>query len=484
MENNQFDHEIKKMLEGLEVPFQDRHWEHMAKRLQETQEPNTSDTVTEFDKSITEKITGFEVPFSESSWIALRSRLVASAFLKKWIFQTKTIEGLFMLIFALFLMDSVGEESKIPVFDGPVADVNVIQKMNNPATATIDESLVTPDERQAASSLATNRRANTTINRLAFHKLIHSMDGAVSASTPIDENDMTLVLTKKLDASTLLIEKATIKGGAFMPIYLSNPLVSLDVPNQLDAALPKIVFNHPASVNFGLSVYGIVNADHIITGVDPKTNINVPNVWSPGYGGGIAFSKRKGKLDFSAGVEYQEVKYFPKPIIRITQGGASLGYAGAGTTTVELTKLSVPMTVGYPLVNTQKHQLSVELGLLPAIAKETFEQSTYIVGSTNSENENILRQKLTDVGGQPSVYVQPELTPRYSEPRKESSRVSRRPKFFASARANISYEFKLDRHHAIFAKASYSHQLTQNGIGLPKDQLNTLGLHFGSRVYL
>jgi len=179
-----------------------------------------------------------------------------------------------------------------------------------------------------------------------------------------------------------------------------------------------------------------------------------------------------------------QVKYFPQPIITITQGGAELGYAGAGTSTVELTKVSVPITVGYPLISTKKHELSVELGLLSSMGKETFEQSTYVVGHANKENENLLRQKMADVGAQPTVYVIPETTPTYTDPYYESSRISEKPKFFASARANIAYEFKLDRHHSIFAKASYSHQLTQNGIGLPKDRLNTIGLHFGSRVYL
>jgi len=65
---------------------------------------------------------------------------------------------------------------------------------------------------------------------------------------------------------------------------------------------------------------------------------------------------------------------------------------------VELTKVSLPVSLGYPLINTRKHQLSVEIGLLPALGKETFEQSTYIVGNYNKENEGILYQKMADVG--------------------------------------------------------------------------------------
>lgn len=486
MENNQFDNEIKKMLEGLEVPFQDLHWDRMAQRLQETQEPNTSDTVTAFDKSISEKISGFEVPFSESSWIALRSRLVASAYLKKWIFQTKTIEGLFMLVFALFLMDSIGEEPKAPVYHGPVAQVKTIHIDNKPTSEITHLAAEVADEHQAGSRLATNDETRNQGNHFVIDNSSTSpIAGILLASVPVDKKEVAIVVNARkinvpdfasgIDARGVLLE---------VPDYLSNPLVMLDVPNQLDLALPRIAFNQASKTNFGLSVYGIVNADHIITGVDPTTAINVPNVWSPGYGGGIAFSKRKGRLAISAGVEYQEVKYFPKPIIRITQGGADLGYAGAGTTTVELTKVSLPITIGYPLINTQKHQLSVELGLLPAVGKETFEQSTFIVGNSNKENDRVLRQKMAAVGAQPTVYVQPTVAPRYTEPQTETSRLSKKPKFFASARANISYEYKLDRHHSIFAKASYSHQLTQNGIGLPKDRLNTVGLHFGSRVYL
>jgi len=483
MENNQFDNEIKKMLQGLEVPFHDSHWSKMAERLKETHEPNTADVVTEFDKSISEKITGFEVPFSESNWIALRSRLVASAYLKKWIFQTKAIEGLFMLVFALFLLNGIGETPKKPVFHGPVADVKIIQETESPDVVMDKMDLAAAKSNvPAGRRLATKKGANL-VNR-AFESLTQTNQMLHSrvASLPDEQAIARITSDKKNNASSLLL-LADARYAHGVPLYLNTPFSMLDLP-EVDWELPKIAGNQGAKTNFGLSVYGIVNADHIITGIDPETDINVPNVWAPGYGGGIAFSKRKGKLNLSAGVEYQEVKYFPKPIIRITQGGVDLGYAGAGTTTVELTKVSVPLTVGYPLVNTRKHQLSVELGLVAALGKETFEQSTYIVGNTNKENERILRQKIADVGAQPSVYVEPVAPLRYPEPKRESSRVSQKPKFFASARTNITYEFKLDRHHSIFAKASYSHQLTQNGIGLPKDRLNTVGLHFGSRVYL
>ncbi len=483
MENNQFDNEIKEMLEGLEVPFQDMHWDRMAQRLQETQEPNTSDTVTAFDKSISEKISGFEVPFSESNWMALRSRLVASAYLEKWIFQTKFIEGLFMLVFALFLVGTVGSRPKEPVFQEPIAQVNPLPIATESASV-IKVAPVSSKVPHTEGRLATNREIKKNSSFLGlYNQPPIPTNGVFQALLPVSDKEVApVILVEQYDGAYAISEVATGELMLETTKYLSNPLVMLDIPSQLDLALPKIAVGRASRTNFGLSVYGIVNADHIITGIDPTTAINVPNVWSPGYGGGIAFSKRKGKLAISAGVEYQEVKYFPKPIVRITQGGADLGYAGGGTTTVELTKVSTPITIGYPLVNTRKHQLSVELGLVPALGKETFEQSTYIVGNSNEENKNVLRQKLADVGAQPSVYVNPPS--RYSEPQKESSRVSREPKFFASARANMSYEFKLDRHHSVFAKASYSHQLTQNGIGLPKDHLNSVGLHFGSRVYL
>ena len=486
MENNQFDNEIKKMLEGLEVPFQDTHWDSMAQRLQETQELNTPDKVTEFDKSISEKITGFDVPYSESSWIALRRRLVASAYLKKWILQTKSIEGLFVLIFALFWMNDFDEKSKTPVYHGPVAHITNTQQERK-STSGIDNNTLMNAKKHSESSTASNkmdiidnqldndRMTGDVVNQLNSTKPA-ILTAAVITFQPVEERKV----NNTLNAKILDPFFATTGDIAF----LNNPFVMLEVPSQFGLAIPKIDLNQPSKVNFGISVYGIINADYIITGEDPTTKINVPNVWSPGYGGGIAFSKRKGKMTISAGVEYQEVKYFPKPIIRITQGSADLGYAGAGTTTVELTKVSVPVSAAYTLVNNKKHQLSAGFGLLPAVGKETFEQSTFIVSNSNTENENLLRQKMNDVGGQPTVYVTPNVAPRYTEPEKVSSRLSKRPKFFASARANISYEYKLDRYHSIFAKASYSHQLTQNGIGLPKDQLSTVGLHFGSRVYL
>ena len=487
MENNQFDNEIKKMLEGLEVPFQETHWERISQRLQETQEPNAPDTVTNFDKSISDKIASFEVPFSESNWMALRSRLVARAYLRKWIFQTKTIEGLFMLIFAMFLVGSAGtaeSERKEPVFQEPIAQVNPIPTATESALAVIKVAPVPSKVLHTEGRLATNREIKKNSSFLGLSNQPPTpTKGVFQVLRPVSDKEVApVILVEQYDGAYAISEVATGELMLETPKYLSNPLVMLDIPSQLDLALPKIAVGRASRTNFGLSVYGIVNADHIITGIDPTTAINVPNVWSPGYGGGIAFSKRKGKLAISAGVEYQEVKYFPKPIVRITQGGADLGYAGAGTTTVELTKVSTPITIGYPLVNTRKHQLSVELGLVPALGKETFKQSTYIVGNSNEENKNVLRQKLEDVGAQPTVYVDPPS--RYSELQKESSRVSREPKFFASARANMSYEFKLDRYHSIFAKASYSHQLTQNGIGLPKDHLNSVGLHFGSRVCL
>ena len=480
MENNQFDNEIKKMLEGLEVPFQDAHWDSMSKRLQETQEPNTADAVTEFDKTISAKITGFEVPFSESSWMALRSRLVASAYLKKWIFQTKAIEGLLMLVFALFLMDSIGDQpKKVPVFHGPIAEVHTIQKADKIKTSQETSVVTTTDQPVELRRLATNVMHTQNGNSPTINTLNNSL---MMLIVPATQNELPVIVSRSVESPVVISEVERYTSNLNLQL-LANPLSPIDAPNLLDGALPKIVLHQASKINFGLSVYGIANADHIITGVDPASKINVPNVWSPGYGGGVAFSKRKGKLDVSVGLEYQEVKYFPTPIVTITQGRADLGYAGAGTTTVELAKVSLPVTLGYPLINTRKHQLSVEIGLLPALGKETFEQSTYIVGNYNKENEGILYKKMADIGAQPTVYVQPS-TSQYTEPRKESSRVSRKPKFFASARANISYEFKLDRRHSIFAKASYSHQLTKNGIGLPNDYLNTVGLHFGSRVYL
>ncbi|HHB77814.1 MAG TPA: hypothetical protein ENK85_01120 [Saprospiraceae bacterium] len=481
MENNQFDNEIRKMLQDLEVPFQDAHWDSMAKRLQETQEPNMPNAVTGFDKSITEKVAFFEVPFDESNWVALRQRLVASAYMKRWILQTKSVEALFLLVLVVFFVNTAPVKQPKPSFHGPVAGVNLPKTPSANKTesaAIISSASESSRDELASNSLATDDGLIRNSKQGAFartsspiHPLVIKQADLLEHSPVRLSGDEQKALREVASANTKEMD------------YLLNPKKLLEYQYTMDLMMPKVVLAEVTSPKLGFSVYGIANVDHVITGIDPTYDVDVPNLWSPGYGGGVALSKSLGRYDLTYGVEYQEVKYFPKPIIRISQGSADLGYAGSGTTTVEVTKVNVPVTLGYRLLQSPKHQLSMEIGMVGAWGKETFEQSTYILGKENPEDESQLRKKMNLTEPQPSAYVQPP-TVIHPEPTLYSSRVSPKPKFYAAARANIAYEFKMDCQHAIFAKVSYSHQISKNGIGLPKDKLHSFGLHFGSRVYL
>lgn len=478
MENNQFDNEIKKLLQDLEVPFQDMHWDSMAQRLKVTQEPNVSDTVTAFDKSISEKIAEFEVPFSESSWIALRQRLVASAYLKKWILQTKGIEGLFMVLLVVFLMNTDQIQPQLPPYDGPIAHTNQsISTQKQPAkiaSNTLKSTQIEVSDVVKDSGLAPKKNSAHLAMMEAFIPIASAtVWGNQSLQALIQPNtiaDNQAISNHQADREFNQKDLAELK---LLRWSLQNRQVNLNIP--------KIAVINAPNLNVGLSVYGMMNADHILTGADPTSGINGPDLWAPGYGGGVALSKKLGRYTVHAGLEYQESKYFPKPIVLISQGNVDVGYGGASTTTVELTKVNLPIALGYQVFDHRKHQLSIEMGLMASLGKETFEQSVYILG-TNNVNENILRAKIGATTDVPTSYLVAQKVA--SEETGQRSKESKNAKFFASARANITYEYKLDKQHSLFAKASYSHQILNNGIGLPKDHLNSVGVHFGSRVYL
>lgn len=476
MENNQFDNEIKKLLQDMEVPFQEAHWGGLASRLHEIEEPNTPNEVTGFDQSISDKLTGFEVAFNESNWVALRSRLVAYNYLKKWILQTKTIEGLFMLFMALVMLNTSDNQPvtpAMPKFDGPIAEAPTGSP--SPVRDVLAEKNIrhsTPTTKQLSGVPVAGKRKN---NIAILPALTTSW---VSAK---DENMD--VRSSFAQASREVSQEVAVSNPSVMYLTLLNALPNLN-PEKLNTAhsfkMPKVAYGQKEIPSIGFAVYGILNADRIITGMDPATKINVPDLWSPGYGGGVEVSKDLGAYSLAVGIEYQEVKYFPKPVVRVVEGSVDIGYVGAGTSTVELERLNLPVTATYKLISRPKHRLTAELGLVGGWGKESFQQSTFIMGHKNQVDEKVLRKELDEYGEQPSVYV---TTPN-QEPISQSPKYQQKSKFFASARASLGYEYRIDTQHALFAKATYTHQLSKIGVGLPNDHLNSVGLHFGSRVYL
>lgn len=462
MENNLFDNEIKKLLADIEVPFEGTHWSEMAQRLKETTVANHSDELSSFDQTIAQKASSFEAPFNEQNWLALRQRLITNAYLHKWIFHTKVLEGFTMALLAFLFVSTVDLTPKqIPnvKYQGPIASTARPSVKMNRTIAQETVALISKDSRQLETA------------GLDFIPLYSIQRG---------QHPLNLIqhLTGDLDYPTQNIPLAVIEVPR--DIVLRSPTTVLNIllnNNNLD--LPRVAFPKKTKSNLGIAVYGVINADYIQTGRDEKHNIDLPNIWSSGYGVGVALSKQVGRQIYNIGIEYQTTQYDPKPIVLISEGNATDGYAGSGTSTVALSMVKLPITVGHALFENNRHQVSLNLGLTAGLATETFNQSTYVLGSHNDKSQKELAEKVTG-SNQASVYTQPstntgELTNQLQKTK---------AKLFAFATASIGYEYKLSQDHSLFTKASYQHQVSTKGIGLPNDKLNSVGFQFGLRAYL
>lgn len=457
MENNLFDNEIRNLIQDMEVPFMDNHWTDMQNRLKEISEPNTTDDLTQFDTTISDKISNLEQPFVESHWLDIQKRLVLNNYLQKWILHTKIMETILVVLISITFLNTYVSPSKTttqPIL-GPIALV--------PAPANKDIHSPQPNTFTGQITEMTSTRKN---NR-NLTSVIPFLEQNTTASYP------TVLAATDVNRPTNIPSSITSQTSLN---YLSQiPLTEITNPTlNIAVNLPRITITqkHPT---MSLSLYAITNADQVITGTDPVHQINTNDLWSPGYGGGIAFTRHMGARAFSTGIEYQKTKYFPQPIVTVLQGDIDLGYGGKGTSTVELDRINIPLAIEQTLVNRKKHKFSVGAGLVASIGHESFKQSTYLFNSP-TENQNQLRNKTNLAPQQPSAYTARQKT-------SNTSKVDTN-KFYAYSRANLSYEYKVTKHHVLFAKATYQHQISNKGIGLPNDMVHSFGFQFGSKVYL
>ncbi len=463
MENNLFDNEIKKLLEDIEVPFEGGHWDELAQRLKETTVPNDPDVISTFDQALSEKATSFDVPFNEHNWLALRQRLIANAYLHKWILHTKVLESISMALLAFLFISTVDLSEKTPKvrYNGPIASTIAPAKSSNQADKF---------EPAQENEVLAIRKAIPSVADLSFvplqskPSLLRDYSGGFSQVSQSNPEPLAIGDAATNDRDIFLL----------FPIEL----LDMELLNHDDLDLPRIAFAKKGRSNLGIAVYGVIHADYIQTGRDEKYNINLPDIWSPGYGAGVALSKQVGRKIYNIGIEYQSTKYHPKPIVVISEGDASEGYAGTGTSTVEVSMVKLPVTVGYALFENKRHQVSLNLGVTAGLATELYKQSTFVLASHNDQDQKKLEAKMLSAN-QSSIYSQSIARSGEITDLQET-----KAKLFAFANANFGYEYRLPTGHSLFAKASYQHQISAKGIGLPNDKLHSVGFQFGLRAYL
>ncbi len=475
MRREHFDDEIRHLLRDLDVPFQAEHWDDLSHRLRQVKEANTPDARTAFDKEVSHKIKDFETPFVEAHWLSLYWRLVRETYINKWVITTKITEAFLILIMAL----SFVQTNRFHVY--PHNGNPIPPSIHQPAPPThnnTDRNYARADQIPPGPSprrrMAPKDGRHTP--RLLAHRPNHQTVPPIAAPLirPLPAPPPALPARKT---------HAAPQTAAILPA-LPRTGTHVQPPS---APLPSIVAAQRQNAFF-LDVFTALAGCRIITGTEPFNDINPPDLAAISTGAGITIGKTLARKYLAkVGISFSQLHYRPAPIIRITNGDAATGYAGWATRDIHVKQLRIPVSIEGKLLHRGKHRFYWKAGAVPVISRASFHQQGYYFGDPDENQIILLDSDLST--SQQTAYVAPKTDRQAAYPANPSlstqsdQAVVVQDQLIALGRIGIDYS--LSRYnYDLNLGLHYDFQLSNNGIGLPKDKINALEFQAGLRFWL
>jgi hypothetical protein len=500
MENKKFDNLIRSKLEGLENLSSISDWDMFHSKYRD----ELADNSEIFDRVIQEKLDGLQVPYNKKHWYLMKEALEREEFIRTSIYFSKIVEAgcIFLILFTfLNLFPTFSENSGLQkrVQHMPI----IADGENNIDQQLIESSLKTNKEIQINSNINTGSTVSESktstktsliiadalikSNKLVLNELLnsentnqfrseyHNTSGIINHETPNqvennahNNNEKEVVLFNATETeSTLPSEERMIftdiasleenqiipiesKGSYYIPIFpLSN--------RNYSKKEKYLSFGFAPTVN-------IVNS--------PFDYINKTEPYSTdALGGelGFNYSVRKDYLEIETGLNYGRKSYQPKQVDEII-GSFITSFRRLRLRQITYDVMSIPMNIKYHF----KSSDSWSFYALTGTSLNGIANSDYLVEENGS--------KISIYNVQTNYRESNTAKKSYNPGILEGGNVL--DNLYFTLDLAIGFEKKFNASTSIFFAPTLRQHLGLAGVGPNNDKVNSLGLNLGIKKKL
>lgn len=452
MREQNFDRQLKQVLDNLETPYEPGTWALLERRLDALiieEQPAPVDVV---DKAVYHTLERLEVPFQPGHWDLLAQRMQQQALRIRRIRLAKVAEAAILLFFLSNLHWFPGSEQLPGRRNAPLPpkpDVPVAS-----ATPYAPKSRLKM-EAAASPGLANVEGVDALPSAPAAHNLIDLLDPAYRQAQNVGE------LINALQAAA---DKANHPVAALEPVDPILPfaaLVDLDIPTRQTALRNVPVRRFQDKKPAYVATFASADQHFVL--------INGSRRPAAGYGAGVALGTRKGKWGVETGLLYSHNAYEPHKKVEIYKGNLPSGYYGSTLTNAQMEMLSVPVKASRELARMGKTTARAVAGATAHFAvQKTYDYGTLYFNDPPPSNQSAGNPKLRQSGR--GVL---------EEGGKLAGNV------YASVDAGIRLERPLGNgRYTAFIEPVYRQSLTRKGVGPNREPVNTLSLQAGVMAFL
>lgn len=499
MENN-FDKEVKKSLENLEVEYTPMDWNLMEEKIEEHSDlhPELEDAL--IDGMAFDSLQNLEEDYNPEHWNLMREKLDAVYAFRRKLMKYKVAEVALVafFIFTLFQFLPIKKSNTSNLISNTVKEIN---QTNTPVISS-DYSQETSNQKQEIDSQTISKSISENTLSTESKKLNTTVQKPISSNPPSILNTLAANsstsknnLEEKNSAqptleSTVVVSdlwnidnenNQTVNSFEDLNINTSllNPILLKDAEKLKIASIEELnggkVFSDlkkPIKVRVGMAIGA--DANYIMTPYNQKDLLESFNQFAPGYSGGFTLGFQYGKWEVETGALYSSVSYKSRNIYEIKGSFAEGGYVQQGLEGAQIDLVRLPLNLRYNFFDKKKWNVYAYTGTSVNMMVETF------YNFTTTEIGNSLGARGFESDGR-GTGNEEELKYESHDGIFEGGQLSNN--IFMTANIGFGVEKYFTPRMSIFLQPGYQHQFSK-GLGPQADQINSISILTGAKVTL
>lgn len=476
MDTNKFDEIIRKKTDSLEVPYQSKHWEQLARTLdQQHPEGNTPMQAQEaalVDQHIAEKLSQIRTPgTAEQTWPILETRLEEHLVLRQRLFTVKTLEISILVLLLLTIVQWYPRiEPAIPRAFLPREQIKpaehtqpqaALEKQSFPQKHVRSTSTTPPTPHTSGEERFKEWEASTPLYKKSEAYQIPALTTLEqrSSSSPLVSADP--VLPSEVQET----HSGALQGMLSIPV-IATPQFSTELLMESTQDEESIEFQQPhRKAMLNVAMLGSTDYNRVMTPPNYAFRLRGFDRYTPGYGGGILLGMEYGRIEIGSGLIYAAKEYQPLPVIFV-KGSSQKGFIAESLENIQLNLVNLPIYLRYDAIKKDKWRayvtggasLQIALGanyfISPPITLPVNTQALVVEGDIQNTTEGWLE------GG------------------------SFKQNSYVTANLSLGIERFVSERWSVFVQPTYHQSVGYfaNGLGPNLDRIHTLSLWTGIRV--
>ena len=508
-----FDESTHHKLSSFDVPFNASHWDFMSQKLADldTQDVN-------FDDSLRQTLNKTDIPFSSSHWDMMNQRLDDEFSWKTKIIRFKIVEVALMILFLFTIINVLdtegsGNSEKIPssnikkenrIFnqgtewrnkdnqyqqnqgenkvinpnDPPLVfnesgsekktDFNSPNQNFNTPNAIIETQAINLNESKGSfvNNAVVGSENNTQASSLNKNNdVLKELPVLPTSMFVFNENKALNLNDKKINSKT---NSESIAAAEPLEVLRTKALTISELYDEPNT--PKLT---KRSKWWRLGVFGTANTDLVDVSYIYKGDSGKGSDWSFNKGAGISLGYKRGKLELSSGLVYNQKKYQTQLPPEVIRGGVVINTPERVILpkSVDLDMIQIPLSMSYSIMEFGRWNVYGAIGAdFNAVSKINVQYYETPDASNAQKTVDLRNIAETDI-------------PKYGEPFKIGLDKNNN-NFYFTSHASIGAEYKITPGVSAYLQPNYEKHFGKTGIGSRNDNINTLSLHAGLKMKL